>query len=172
MKWTASVRTRRVRAEPDAGGRAAIWFPRSGPRPLPAVAPAAGHNGRRNFRPERPVTPFDRLRDLAKAAAARAYAPYSRFRVGAVLLSVVAEKTGYPVESLGLGLSLDADLGVDSIKRVEILSALRERLPGAPEVKPEHLGTLRLAHRPDTIDDDPKKRAGAVESAAGARGRQ
>src|SRR5438552_1840058 len=43
LKWTASVRTRRVRAEPDAGGRAAIWFPRSGPRSLHAVAPAAGH---------------------------------------------------------------------------------------------------------------------------------
>jgi NAD(P)-dependent dehydrogenase (short-subunit alcohol dehydrogenase family) len=55
---------------------------------------------------------------------------------------VVSEKTGYPVESLDLSLSLDADLGVDSIKRVEILSALQERLPGAPQVRPEHLGTL------------------------------
>ena len=27
----------------DAGGRSAIWFPRSGPRSLHAVAPAAGH---------------------------------------------------------------------------------------------------------------------------------
>jgi NAD(P)-dependent dehydrogenase (short-subunit alcohol dehydrogenase family) len=59
-----------------------------------------------------------------------------------VLLQVVAEKTGYPIESLDLSLSLDADLGVDSIKRVEILSTLQERLPGAPVVKPEHLGTL------------------------------
>jgi NAD(P)-dependent dehydrogenase (short-subunit alcohol dehydrogenase family) len=43
---------------------------------------------------------------------------------------------------LGLDLALDADLGIDSIKRVEILSALQERLPDAPAVKPEHLGTL------------------------------
>jgi acyl transferase domain-containing protein/NAD(P)-dependent dehydrogenase (short-subunit alcohol dehydrogenase family) len=63
-------------------------------------------------------------------------------RVGSTLLAVVAEKTGYPVESLGLELSLDADLGVDSIKRVEILSTLQDRLPEAPIVKPEHLGTL------------------------------
>ncbi|MDW8199171.1 MAG: beta-ketoacyl synthase N-terminal-like domain-containing protein, partial [Gemmataceae bacterium] len=48
-------------------------------------------------------------------------------RIAATLLAVVAEKTGYPVESLDLSLSLDADLGVDSIKRVEILSALQER---------------------------------------------
>src|SRR5262249_30077300 len=45
-------------------------------------------------------------------------------------------------DSLDLSLSLDSDLGVDSIKRVEILSAIREKLPDAPEVKSEHLGTL------------------------------
>src|SRR4029450_3788443 len=50
--------------------------------------------------------------------------------------------TGYPAEMLGMGMSLDSDLGIDSIKRVEILSALQERLPDAPPVKPEHLGTL------------------------------
>ena len=46
-----------------------------------------------------------------------------------------------------MGMTLDSDLGVDSIKRVEILSALQERLPHAPVVKPEHLGTLH------TLDD-------------------
>jgi acyl transferase domain-containing protein/acyl carrier protein len=63
-------------------------------------------------------------------------------QVQAVLLGVVAEKTGYPADMLELGMALDADLGIDSIKRVEILSALQERLPQAPAVKPEHLGTL------------------------------
>src|SRR5207245_457207 len=61
----------------------------------------------------------------------------------AVLLEVVAEKTGYPAEMLELDMELDADLGIDSIKRVEIFSALQERLPHAPVVKSEHLGTLR-----------------------------
>ena len=60
-----------------------------------------------------------------------------------VLLEVVAEKTGYPAEMLEPEMQLDADLGIDSIKRVEILSALQERLPEAPIIKPEHLGTLR-----------------------------
>lgn len=63
-------------------------------------------------------------------------------RVTAVLIEVVAEKTGYPGEMLELDMAMDADLGIDSIKRVEILSALQERLPEAPAVKPEHLGTL------------------------------
>ena len=63
-------------------------------------------------------------------------------KITAVLLEVIAEKTGYPAEMLELDMALDADLGIDSIKRVEILSALQERLPDAPQVKPEHLGTL------------------------------
>ena len=66
----------------------------------------------------------------------------ARDKIASTLLSVVSEKTGYPADSLDLSMSLDADLGVDSIKRVEILSALQERLPEAPAVKPEHLGAL------------------------------
>ena len=62
--------------------------------------------------------------------------------VAGMLLAVVAEKTGYPADMLELDMELDADLGIDSIKRVEILSALQERIPDAPAVKPEHLGTL------------------------------
>src|SRR5207247_7409508 len=64
-------------------------------------------------------------------------------RTASVLKEIVAEKTGYPAEMLELHMELDADLGIDSIKRVEILSALQERLPEAPVVKPEHIGTLR-----------------------------
>ncbi len=63
--------------------------------------------------------------------------------VATVLLDVIAEKTGYPVEMLELDMALDIDLGIDSIKRVEILSALQSQLPGAPAIKPEHLGTLQ-----------------------------
>ncbi|SHJ71002.1 polyketide-type polyunsaturated fatty acid synthase PfaA [Malonomonas rubra DSM 5091] len=66
-----------------------------------------------------------------------------RDTVATTLLSVISEKTGYPVEMLELEMALDTDLGIDSIKRVEILSALQEKLPGAPAIKPEHLGTLQ-----------------------------
>ena len=47
----------------------------------------------------------------------------------ALLWDVIAEKTGYPSEVLSLGMDLEADLGIDSIKRVEILSALSEKSP-------------------------------------------
>jgi malonyl CoA-acyl carrier protein transacylase/phosphopantetheinyl transferase/acyl carrier protein len=48
------------------------------------------------------------------------------------LLSVVSERTGYPTEMLGLELRIEADLGIDSIKRVEIVGALQKRLGGLP----------------------------------------
>jgi hypothetical protein len=61
----------------------------------------------------------------------------------ALMMSIVAEKTGYPQDMLGVHMELEADLGIDSIKRVEILSAMRERAPNLPEVKPAELATLR-----------------------------
>ncbi len=105
--------------------------PPSAPLPqsinMPALAPPAE---------EVPPTPTP----LAPTAPA---APVvSDRRTETILLDVIAEKTGYPVEMLELDMALDADLGIDSIKRVEILSALQERLPEAPVIKPEHLGTL------------------------------
>jgi acyl transferase domain-containing protein/NAD(P)-dependent dehydrogenase (short-subunit alcohol dehydrogenase family) len=59
------------------------------------------------------------------------------------LMEVVAEKTGYPVDMLDLSMALDADLGIDSIKRVEILSALQERIPGLPSIEAEELGSIQ-----------------------------
>ncbi len=62
--------------------------------------------------------------------------------VARVLIEAVAEKTGYPAEMLELSMRLDDDLGIDSIKRVEILSAVQDRLPGTPAIGPEQAGTL------------------------------
>jgi polyketide-type polyunsaturated fatty acid synthase PfaA len=46
-----------------------------------------------------------------------------------VMMQIVAEKTGYPKEILDLNTDLESGLGIDSIKRVEILSALQEKFP-------------------------------------------
>ncbi|RLJ72817.1 polyketide-type polyunsaturated fatty acid synthase PfaA [Pedobacter alluvionis] len=47
-----------------------------------------------------------------------------------VLLQIVSDKTGYPQEMLGMEMDLEADLSIDSIKRVEIIGALRTELGG------------------------------------------
>ncbi len=59
------------------------------------------------------------------------------------LLDVVSEKTGYPTEMLELGMDLEADLGIDSIKRVEILGAMQEKYPDLPKVEASALAELR-----------------------------
>ena len=56
---------------------------------------------------------------------------------GQALLSVVAEKTGYPLEMLGMGMALETDLGVDSIKDWVKSRRRPVQPPPPPEVAPE-----------------------------------
>ena len=58
-------------------------------------------------------------------------------------MDVVAEKTGYPSDALDLSMSLEGDLGIDSIKRVEILSAVQEKAPELPEVDGSQMAQLQ-----------------------------
>ena len=60
-----------------------------------------------------------------------------------MMMEVVTEKTGYPTEMLEPGMALDTDLGIDSIKRVEILAAMRERVPALPEFDTSIMAGLR-----------------------------
>ena len=63
--------------------------------------------------------------------------------VRALLLAVVADKTGYPQDSLDDSMNMEADLGIDSIKRVEILGALKDRLPSAASLDALQLAQLK-----------------------------
>jgi hypothetical protein len=56
-------------------------------------------------------------------------APLDRAELTRRLLSLVSERTGYPAEMLDPSKDLEAELGVDSIKRIEILGRLPAILP-------------------------------------------
>ncbi|MGL6121715.1 MAG: SDR family NAD(P)-dependent oxidoreductase, partial [Shewanella sp.] len=64
-------------------------------------------------------------------------------KVQQTMMTVVADKTGYPTDMLELGMDMEADLGIDSIKRVEILGTVQDELPGLPELNPEDLAECR-----------------------------
>jgi acyl transferase domain-containing protein/NADP-dependent 3-hydroxy acid dehydrogenase YdfG len=89
----------------------------------------------------------------------------------ALLLSVVADKTGYPVDMLNGGMDLETDLGIDSIKKVEIFAAVRERAEGLPSTdSPE----MELLFQARSLDEVMRRAAGtsaivpsAVPSVAG-----
>ena len=44
------------------------------------------------------------------------------------MMTIVAEKTGYPEEMLGAEMELEADLGIDSIGRVSLFYTLLDTL--------------------------------------------
>ena len=90
--------------------------------PMPAAVPAA-------------VTPVDPHQAIAEPAAAAPLpvepAPVARVDVAAVVLEIVAERTGYPQDMLDPAADMEADLGIDSIKRVEVVGAVQKALPEA-----------------------------------------
>ncbi|MFA5504920.1 MAG: SDR family NAD(P)-dependent oxidoreductase, partial [Vulcanimicrobiota bacterium] len=126
----APMASRPLGAPAPAPSRPSVPAPAPAPRPVPqpqVKAPAAP-------RPA-PVAPAP----VAPAPVAAQPSP----RVADALLAVVADKTGYPQEMLNLSMDLESDLGIDSIKRVEILAAVEEAVPGLPKVDSDMLGSLR-----------------------------
>jgi acyl transferase domain-containing protein/NADP-dependent 3-hydroxy acid dehydrogenase YdfG len=110
--------------------------PAASPPAAPSVmSPPPGRSApRAEPRPEAP---------RAEPAKAVPPPPAAAANLPELMLAVVAEKTGYPVEMIDPGMDLESDLGIDSIKRVEILAAVRERVPGLPAIEPARLGKLR-----------------------------
>lgn len=86
---------------------------------LPALPAHDGVAAQREMAPTRPIQ--------AGAATATRATPASPEEFTAELLRAVAERTGYPVEMLDMDAHMEADLGIDSIKRIEIFSGLTQR---------------------------------------------
>ncbi|MFN2287421.1 MAG: SDR family NAD(P)-dependent oxidoreductase, partial [Chromatocurvus sp.] len=100
------------------------------------------------------------------APAAPVTAPGSDLaHIQGVMMTVVADKTGYPADMLEPGMDMEADLGIDSIKRVEILGSVQEQLPELPELNPEDLAELSTLGQ---IVDYIQARAPAAAAAAPA----
>ncbi|RKT54502.1 type I polyketide synthase [Saccharothrix australiensis] len=117
--------------------------PATAPRPDPPAAwPDAPPAAPPAVRTERSPAPPDLVEPPARPEPAPV-AEGDAADLEEVLLSVVADRTGFPEEMLSGEMDLEADLGVDSIKRVEVLSALRERVPGLADVDTARLGRLR-----------------------------
>jgi acyl transferase domain-containing protein/NAD(P)H-dependent flavin oxidoreductase YrpB (nitropropane dioxygenase family) len=64
-----------------------------------------------------------------EASTSPAHKAMDRPAMTELLLELVSDRTGYPTDMLGLDQDMEADLGIDSIKRVEIFGALQKQLP-------------------------------------------
>jgi acyl carrier protein len=60
-----------------------------------------------------------------------------------ILVNIISELTGFPQEMLEPTMNLESDLGIDSIKRVEILSRLEQEQPDAKALSSEDMGSLQ-----------------------------
>ncbi len=67
----------------------------------------------------------------AAATTAENATALTRAQIEERLLSLVSERTGYPADMLGLDADLEGDLGIDSIKRVEIAGTFTQSLAEA-----------------------------------------
>src|SRR5690554_6668050 len=99
------------------------------------------------------------------AVATKPAAAIDTAQIQKVMLDVVADKTGYPVDMLELSMDMEADLGIDSIKRVEILGAVQDQIANLPELNPEDLAELRTLGQ---IVDYMQSKAGGAPSASPA----
>lgn len=97
--------------------------PSSAPLPAPAfVAPAAPIAA--TAAPSGGAAPAPAI----DAGAAEAKPALSGAELLKAVQAIVSERTGYPVEMLDPDLDLEADLSIDSIKRIEIVGELAERI--------------------------------------------
>ncbi|MFI6034724.1 SDR family oxidoreductase [Streptomyces sp. NPDC051315] len=99
----------------------------------------------------RPVPPEREL----QPAPAPVSAPAGPVDVGRMVLDIISERTGYPVDMIEPDLDLEADLSIDSIKRAEIAGELARRL-GAGE------GTDLAAMDDAELEDLAKARTAAA----------
>ena len=104
------------------------------------VAPPVEANGK-HVHVEAPIAV---LAAVPKSSAG----PLDRDTLLARLLDLVSDRTGYPKEALSIDLDLEADLGVDSIKRVEVLGALAESIEASadgaqPNLEMEKLSVIK-----------------------------
>ncbi len=63
--------------------------------------------------------------------------------IPSLIMDCVSRLTGFPPEMLDMDMDMESDLGIDSIKRVEIMSELEKALPQAATLSPDHMGRLR-----------------------------
>jgi len=112
-------------------------MPVAAPTPAPTMAskpvaavepPAAPRSAAPDKAPE--TAPIAAPVAAAPAAAAGSVA-LTREKLLDMLLGIVEEKTGYPRDMVGLDQNLEADLGIDSIKRIEVVGAMLQMLPAA-----------------------------------------
>jgi acyl transferase domain-containing protein/NAD(P)H-dependent flavin oxidoreductase YrpB (nitropropane dioxygenase family)/NAD(P)-dependent dehydrogenase (short-subunit alcohol dehydrogenase family) len=123
-----------------------IVMPEPAPRPVPSPAVSTnGHTDAPAVEVQRPEQNSKQEVPAPVSVSKPSTGPLDSETLQAQLLDLVSERTGYPKEALSIDLDLEADLGVDSIKRVEILGTMAESLNNGADGQPPNLEMEKLS---------------------------
>jgi len=113
--------------------------------------------------------------EKAESSAVASRTAVDREELSRQFLGVIAEKTGYPPDMIEMRADLEADLGIDSIKRIEILGSF-QRLTNFPRSEDmEAVAKLRtteeiiaflMAPQQPTADDEKSEQEKATVSSS------
>jgi acyl transferase domain-containing protein len=124
-------------AAPMPVAAAVMPTPVAPPAPAPVVAKVPtvvnGVNGMNGAAPMNGMNGANGAANGVPASAAEAKAPQPAKAAVSVLgqlLEIVSDRTGYPQDMLSVDAHMEADLGIDSIKRMEILTAFQQMHAG------------------------------------------
>jgi malonyl CoA-acyl carrier protein transacylase/NAD(P)-dependent dehydrogenase (short-subunit alcohol dehydrogenase family) len=111
--------------------------------PVAAPVPEPKRNGHAatNVLPEKLATPEKNGKPSANGHAATQGNSAAQGDLETFLVRFVVEQTGYPPEIVELDADLEADLGIDSIKKAQLFGELREHF----ELPLERMGKLKIA---------------------------
>ena len=146
MGGAGAVQSEPVKALPEPSASHAPQPRQVEPATAPVAAaarPVPTPTAERTVAPVMPTVTTRPAPTTPKAEATPHQSPESvkaeQFDAVSLVRTIIADKTGYPEDMLDADMDLEGELGVDSIKQVEILSTLREEIPDLPEIDPEQI---------------------------------
>lgn len=112
--------------------------------------------------------------EKAESSEAASETALDREELSHQFLGVIAEKTGYPPDMIEMRADLEADLGIDSIKRIEILGTFQRltNLPRSEDMEAvaklrtteEIIAFLMAPQQPTADEEGPQRESGTVPS--------
>jgi len=128
----------------DAGVKdVGSYDPDTGGSPLPAEQPQSRHGQTAvASQPAHTVRP-DAVQPHAAPSAPAEALESGLPDIQKVLFDTVSRLTGFPEEMLEPSMDIESDLGIDSIKKVEIISELEKHLPDTSGLTTESIGSVR-----------------------------
>ena len=73
-----------------------------------------------------------------------------------MIINIISDKTGYPEDMVDADMNIESDLGIDSIKRIEVFAELSNRLPNKLEA--DDVEAIAMLHTISEIGDYIKKK--------------